>query len=78
MTNSNAYFPSNAVDTDDLNTGEVISGLWRDFTSGLPPASQLGSNNYKQNAESIRKKYADYFFNEGSVPWQWQKCGITD
>jgi len=47
MTNSNAYFPSNAVDTEDLNTGTVTSELWRDFTSGLPSASQLGSNNYK-------------------------------
>lgn len=70
MTNSNAYFPSNAVETEDLNTGAVTSGLWRDFTSGLPSTSQLRSNNYKQDAESIRKKYADYFFNEGSVPWQ--------
>lgn len=67
MTNSNAYFPSNVVDTKDLNTGTVTSGLWRDFTSRLPSTSQLGSNNYKKNAESIRKKYADYFFNEGSM-----------
>lgn len=78
MTNSKAYFQSNAVDTEDLNTGAVTSGLWRDFTSGLASTLQLGSNNYKQDAESIKKKYTDFFFNEGSVPWQWQKCGITD
>lgn len=78
MINSSEYFPSNAVDTEDLNTGTVTSGLWRDFTNGLPSTSQLGSNNYKQNAESIRKKYAEYFFNEGSVPWQWQKCRIIN
>lgn len=73
---SNTYFTPELVDSEDLNTCDVTPGIWRNDANGLQSVSNLGSNNYKREAEKIRSSYAQYFMTEGSVPWQWKKVGI--
>lgn len=72
------YTPPGSVDSEDLHSGEVIPGLWRSVTDGLTSITQIGSNNYKREAEEIRDTYATYFCNEGAVEWQWRRVGLQD
>lgn len=67
------------VDSEDLNMGEVIRGLWRDDCDTLLSVRSRGTtgNNYRRDAENIRKQYMDYFCDEGSVNWQWKVVGLT-
>lgn len=75
---SASYMTRQAVDTEDLNTGEVIPGLWRSEVEELTSVRNLGSNNYKKAAEEVRSLYKAYFWNEGSVPWQWKAVGLNE
>jgi hypothetical protein len=69
--------PSNYVDHEDRNTGEIIPGAWRqDTQNNLPDAGSLGSNRYADSASQYRDLLKDYFMNEGFVPWQWKSCHI--
>ncbi|CAH1997462.1 unnamed protein product [Acanthoscelides obtectus] len=72
----NTYFPENAVDREDLNTGNITFGQWRNHVNNLPTVSHLGSNNYKNSAEEVRRKYAKYFMEDNPLPWQWKKVGL--
>ncbi|CAH1953995.1 unnamed protein product [Acanthoscelides obtectus] len=74
--NPNTYFPENAVDREDLNTGNITFGQWRNHVNNLPTVSHLGSNNYKNSAEEVRRKYAKYFMEDNPLPWQWKKVGL--
>lgn len=74
--NPNTYFPENAVDKEDLNTGNITFGQWRNHVDNLPSVSHLGSNNYKNSAEEVRRSYAKYFTEENRLPWQWKKVEI--
>lgn len=75
-TNSNTYIPPQAVDREDLNNGNIISGEWREHVNSLDSVSQIGSN-YKRAAEEVRSALAKYFMEENPLPWQWEKVGIT-
>lgn len=70
------YLPSQAVDREDLNTGNITPGLWRENANILQPINNLGSNNYKRAAEDVRRAYATHFIEENPLPWQWEKVGI--
>jgi hypothetical protein len=72
------YLPSQAVDTEDFSTGEVIPGLWRSEVDQLVSVGATGSNNYAKTAEKIRVQYTEYFWNEGSVPFQWKAVGLNE
>lgn len=76
-TNPNTYIPAQAVDREDLNSGNIISGEWREHVSSLHSVSQIGSNNYKREAEEFRSSLAKYFMEENPLLWQWEKVGIT-
>lgn len=71
------YTPQQAVDREDLNTGDIMPGLWREDVNNLRPVHHLGSNNYGRSAEKIRQAYAKYFIEENPLPWQWEKIGVT-
>ncbi|XP_008189766.1 uncharacterized protein LOC103311814 [Acyrthosiphon pisum] len=66
-----------AVDREDLNNGNIISGEWREHVNSLDSVSQIGSNNYKRAAEEVRNLLAKYFMEVNPLPWQWEKVGIT-
>jgi hypothetical protein len=77
-TNITVYLPPGAVDTKDYNARNVIPASWRN--NGHVQRMQditfrLGSNNYSNDAASVRDSCADYFVNEGSVPWQLRMIG---
>lgn len=69
------YCPPTFV--DHLNDGGTfIEGEWRKEGVPLVSVSQAdlaASNNYRREAEQQRQIFADYFFDVGSVPWQWKK-----
>ncbi len=71
MTLSKTYISLKSVDVENFNTGEVIPGIWRNEITNLLSIFSQGGSNHSINSEKIRDLYAEYFMNEGSVPWQW-------
>jgi hypothetical protein len=72
-TSNTVYPPPRAVDTEYYNARNVIPGSWRNngHVQGMQDTTfRLGSNNYSNDAASVRDSCADYFVDEGSVPWQ--------
>ena len=74
----NDYTPPGFVDFVN-SQGEVVQGSWRSkkesslgvFSSSI--ASQSGRKPPKA-AKVIRETFTEYFMNEGSVEWQWDKA----
>lgn len=66
------YCVANFADRTDRH-GKVAIGVWRD---NIPPTGAIrdyqpaGPNNHSRRAAEIRDKFAEYFVNEGAVPWQ--------
>lgn len=64
----NKYIPSSYVDCENIDTGEVIRGQWRDIGELMPlqqiprPASLI--------AKEVRDRYKTYFNNEGATTFQ--------
>lgn len=76
-TEARRYCPSNYVDRENLNTGEITEGEWRrDGSNILRSIGQTGTNTYSQNASQVRERFKNYFFTEGAVPWQWNTCNV--
>lgn len=73
MTAARDYLTTNYVEFEDLNTGEIHPGTWRQ-TNTLQPVSRnnvgYSSNHYNKDAELLRKSYAKDFSTILSVPWQ--------
>lgn len=65
------YLPPTAVDIEDLFTGEVTPGSWREEVTPLINAREKSSaKNYSNDVKRIRNRYAEAFMNECAVPWQ--------
>ena len=64
----NDYTPAGFVDSVN-SQGELVQGSWR--SSSI--LSQVGRKAPK-NSKVIRDIFAEYFTNEGSVEWQWDKA----
>ena len=69
-----SYSPSGFVDefTDD---GELNEGLWRQNnvpSTIIPLEPRKRANKAKWDAENIRDNFANYFFGQGQVTWQWK------
>lgn len=68
---TSSYLPAGLTDSENLVTGEMISGTWREITrDGLRNITNMGSHNYAREAEAVRHKYSQYFVGPGKVPWQ--------
>ena len=70
----NVYIPSQVVDNEDITAGEITERVWR---KDLPTKSWYSMsvtkvNNPTQELKAIWEEFNKYFFNEGSVPWQWR------
>ncbi|CAH2011243.1 unnamed protein product [Acanthoscelides obtectus] len=63
-TSSRVYVPRDSIDREDIDTGEIINGLWRSEVEPL------------QFARLLREKYTDFFNGEGAVPWQDRMIGL--
>ncbi|CAL1671969.1 unnamed protein product [Lasius platythorax] len=75
QTSASTYLPPKSVDVEDTATRDVIPGQWRGQVGELAVVNLRSSNNYRFNAEKIRKRYAEYFVGEGALPWQLKKIG---
>jgi hypothetical protein len=68
---SNNYSPVNIIDREDITTGEVQYGFWRqEETYGVQSLGQMATNFYSAEAKEIRDDFTEYFNNEGQVSWQ--------
>lgn len=62
---------SRCVDYENLDTGEIIEGLWRQENLNLLQSiDQGGSNHSSRMTRELRERYTTYFANEGAVSWQ--------
>lgn len=80
MTASRDYLTTKYVDIEDLNTGEIHPGKWRQTNSLLSVGrNDVGytSNYYATDAELLRKRYLRDFCIILSVPWQLQAVQNT-
>ena len=67
------YFTPSTVD-QETEDGEIIEGDWRnENNTNLIPVKRTSTNMYGRNAEQMREYLCNYFINEGSVPFQWNK-----
>ena len=68
----NIYCPPALVDREDLETGEIITGSWREDT---PTDSFLDlqpsfSRNFSSEAKRMCEELTQWFNNEGDLVWQ--------
>lgn len=69
------YSPKGLADEEDISTGEVVPGSWRSSELQMNPLPVPNSgHNASRLAKGVRDIFKDYFCNEGSVPWQWDRC----
>lgn len=67
------YLPHNAADHENILTGGVVPGNWRENNSTLTPL-KMSSFTSSVNANEIRNIFTEYFNNEGKVYWQDKFC----
>ena len=69
------YCPNGLKDEEDPETGELIPGSWRSSTVQMSPLPIPSTGHNSSNkAKAVREAFTEYFCNEGSVPWQWDRC----
>ena len=72
---SSSYCPVGLADREE--DGHILPGTWRQESSadGLAPLTVPSTgHNATLDAKEVRGTFKDYFFNEGSVDWQWDLC----
>lgn len=75
ITSPSVYFYRGCVDEENIDTGEIVPGSWRQAVNNEGLVSvRYGSKprNPTKLAKQIRDDLADWFMGEGSVPWQLQ------
>ena len=69
------YIPSvsGLVDNEEVATAEITEGTRRKDPATESQFSMFvtKANNPTKEAKAVREEFNKYFFNEGSVPWQW-------
>ena len=69
------YCPVGLVDQEQ--DGQIIPGIWRQESPAeafSPLNVPSTGHNASTDAKSVRETLKEYFFNEGSVDWQWDMC----
>ncbi|KAJ8914321.1 hypothetical protein NQ315_011308 [Exocentrus adspersus] len=69
------YVAPGYVDYEN-SSGDVIHGAWRkelQNENALRNISRTGANTFGRNAGHVRDMFAEYFCNEGAIPWQWNR-----
>jgi hypothetical protein len=69
----NIYTPPNSIDREDIFTGTLHMGTWRQNgdSQAIQSMGQMSSNFYSSEAKEIRDKFTLYFNEEGQVSWQY-------
>lgn len=69
LTLTKTYFPPGSVDTEDLNTGEIVQGSWRtEVVPMLNTYVMSSKKNYSNEVKRIRNRYAEAFTSDCAVP----------
>lgn len=77
MTASRSYFTPGCVDEEDVSTGIITPGAWRETQNGLTPLNRIfTSNNHKKDGGNLRQWYTEQFMTRLAVPWQMKSVGI--
>ena len=66
------YLPSGFVNEENLETGEVIPGEWRQNIPAFTPLEISKSRKTAVSAKTVRDVFKDYFMGLGQVEWQWK------
>jgi hypothetical protein len=68
----NIYNPPDFIDREDISTGEIIPGLWRQELNcnAIQPLGRITTNFHSQEAKLIRDNFSKYFSDKGKVSWQ--------
>ncbi|KAK4872529.1 hypothetical protein RN001_014558 [Aquatica leii] len=71
--NTVEYIQPGLVDAE--HNGDLVVGEWRRDVdrSCIQDLPQVGSNSYSKTAAHIRNQFAQYFMEEGAIPWQWDR-----
>ena len=72
----NIYCPAGLTDSEN-SSGDFNPGFWRkDPPRNFVLRLQIpqSGHNASKDAKQVREIFKDYFFNEGAVEWQWDKC----
>ena len=71
----NIYCPPGSADSDN-GRGELTNGAWSSETTSTAflPVQPAQGNNPTRSAKLIREVFTEYFLNEGSLEWQWEKA----
>lgn len=66
------YCPSGTFDHENIDTGEVTRGTWRNDLDGKNSFSNFTTVGRRQSTYGhvIRDEFKEYFVSEGKVPWQ--------
>lgn len=71
LTSPGHYFPRGCVDEEDIDSGSVSGGSWRqELIVTLPTITDHSTNNAARTARELRDKYAEFFSGAGAVSWQ--------
>ena len=64
------------------NVSYINASCWSQYctksTQDDESSNFYSGNNYRKEAEMLRQSYADYFYNDGRVQWQWKSVGIDN
>lgn len=68
------YCPSENVDVEDILTGHIRRGAWREQASQCGAILELPKkgSNCSREARNVRDTFRHYFYREGQVSWQWR------
>jgi len=73
---SHSYCPTGLCDRE-IAGGTTVQGSWcQDISSEsfLPLQVPPCGHNSSTDAKMVRETFKDFFFHEGAVTWQWDKC----
>ncbi|CAN7937555.1 unnamed protein product, partial [Ixodes hexagonus] len=67
------YTPPDSLDVEDVLTGTVRNGTWRQGVNNeaVFPLQRIGCKP-SSDAKAVRKVFREYFWDEGQVSWQWK------
>uniref|UniRef100_A0A1B0GMF1 Uncharacterized protein n=1 Tax=Phlebotomus papatasi TaxID=29031 RepID=A0A1B0GMF1_PHLPP len=65
-----SYLPPGLVDQENLVSGNLVRGSWRNDPQLPSLDSSNPTQNYSNDAKRVRELYMTYFMEDGKVPWQ--------
>ncbi|GBN79263.1 hypothetical protein AVEN_87622-1 [Araneus ventricosus] len=73
--NSAIYTPPSSIDVEDINSRQIRTGDWRNYSSkALVPLIKQCNKKPAELAKDVRHTFRTYFNGIGAVPWQEDMC----